>query len=298
MKHSVVSPSRAKIWTRCTEFQQIERENNFAGNAGTRLHALAEKALVYGTEAEYPVKGYVDYVRSRGEAVVEQAVPLFPLLPLEDYRDVLGQGYCDAYIYKNQHLEVIDLKTGRIEVSPERNLQLAIYAYCIINNNNLLVSDVTLTIYQGKAESWALTYPDLRKLILSEVRPAVMRVLGGARQSEPGDFCQYCNKQDSCPAYLGELKPEPELLTPRQILDKAQQWSVLSSKIKDDIRDGAVSIPPDVKVTEYTSYSWIKDVELPDYLYKLTPIKPTQSLLDEHSELLDKVEKTIVKRIQ
>lgn len=285
MVHSKVSPSKAHIWTHCTCFENLP--STTAGNQGTEYHAYAEDALKNGVIAPYPVQQYVDYVKSLdGELHIEEAIKLDPLMPGYD----LGYGYCDSYVINAERasLEVIDLKTGRVLVSPVENLQLAIYAYCIIKNSNIPIGQIKLTIHQGGDLGWSITYDELEKLIEERVKPGVHRVLGNAQVRERGSYCQWCANQDTCKAYLDWL--DAPTMDPVEIVEKAKYWNDLADNVKRKVKEGAISDERFI-ITDRQSLSWKENIEVPEDLY--APIKPTAALLKKRPELIELVDSNI-----
>lgn len=299
MKHSIVSPSKAHIWTNCTCYES--RPSSSAGQQGTEYHAMAEEALKEGTEPAYPVKQYVDFVRSKeGDLEVERTVPLRWLAP--KYHGDLGQGYCDAVIYNVHTIEIIDLKTGKIPVSPVNNLQLMIYAYCVTKDLMFLYDlvtlpkEITLTIFQfDEPSSWSLTWEELENFIQTKIEPKVYLVLSGEKVRKLGDYCQWCTKKSECKPLIKEL--DNVSTDPVELLQKAKLWQDLAEEVKTKIKDSGVSPDDRIAISEQVRLKWKNDAKLPEDLYIPTPIRPSKMLLETRPELQSMVDETIVKSV-
>jgi hypothetical protein len=165
MPHATWSPSGATYWYNwgrgCparTLPPRTPETSSPAAEEGTRLHEVAEKVLKRGNwrgvakEDKALLEVYVNYVRARAESSpiaeleIEAACELLPITG-ED-----AAGTADALILQPAHvdIEVVDLKTGAVRVTPENNLQLMIYLATLVFEMELTGSDMCRgTIVQG-----------------------------------------------------------------------------------------------------------------------------------------------------
>lgn len=292
MIHSIVSPSKAHIWTNCTAYVPVS-SSSFAGKLGTELHALAEHFLKSGENPEYTVASYVEFVRSiAGKLVIESPVNLDYLMGTFQYN--LGYGYCDAYVLnkENKTLTVIDFKTGRTPVSPEWNMQLMIYAYCIIKGAFYSIDKVNLVIYQDQPKSWICSFKDLESFILDRIVPGVHLVLSGVKVHKPGSYCKWCKIQNECNQYLKELD---EVETdPVKILEKAKSWENIANVLKEKIKNGEIQNDR-IEVSTRKTYKWRDDADIPDECLDLVPTKPNAILDEMYPGLIEVIESKMVK---
>lgn len=295
MKHSIVSPSKAHIWTNCTCYESYPSSK--AGQLGTDYHAMAEKSLKENTDPDYVVASYVNFVRSKvGDLEIERPVPLSHLAP--DYKGDLGQGYCDACIIKDDEIEIIDLKTGRVPVSPVGNMQLMIYAYCIGKaHSGKEFTKATLTIFQNdKPFSWDLSWEELKTFIKTKIEPKVYLVLSGEPVRKAGEYCKWCSVKSKCKTLIKELDSITD--GPFELLQKAKMWQRLAEDVKNKIKDSNISSDDRIFLSEQIRFKWKKGINLPKDLYELTPVNPTKSLLDYRPELVSMVDSVVIKKVE
>lgn len=141
--HSLLSPSGASRWTKCTASVPYCHQNGWTGRSskdsdeGTRAHDLAEQILTFrnpeippGFEqiTEYTDMCFTMHGRWGGKALVEQKVPLF-------YRPE-DTGTVDFANIAPNRITIVDLKWGiGVAVSAFENKQLAIYAQSLIQEH-------------------------------------------------------------------------------------------------------------------------------------------------------------------
>ncbi len=220
--HSILSPSSAYRWSRCTASKLLEMQyadelkddiGNIHSNTGTIAHLLAETALRFDARCEdiladmaENIQGYVDYVKDLkgkyGWMKLEQKV--------EYYEGYFGTA--DAIIFDRGELHVVDLKYGRGVVKAEGNLQMLIYAYGVLRNRDD-VDSVTMHIYapRGKTSSWTVTPQYIRDAFNMVVKPAIEKIERGEMEffNEP-DVCRWCPVWGICPEKKVEKDEEAQ----------------------------------------------------------------------------------------
>lgn len=243
--HSVLSPSGADRWMDCLGSVILttglpDTSSEYA-NEGTDAHELGAYCLEEGVDAatlvgralpsgtvvtdamaEIIQKGYVDQVRTYatgGSLAVETRVPIGHLTGEEG-----AEGTADAIIIReDRELVVIDLKYGQgVEVSPEHNRQLMLYALGTIALHQLEeeTDTVRLVICQprrgnGQPKEWVLSLHDLN-LFAEEVKRAGAKIQAGLtmfaehgvhtlpfKVTEKG--CRFCKAKGTCPTLASHV---------------------------------------------------------------------------------------------
>lgn len=241
--HHPMGPSAAARWMQCPGSVELTKDIKDEGSPyaleGTAAHTLGEICLSekcgtydvegYTDEMRDHIQGYVDYVFGIADGVrvfVEQELNLSCVIPE-------GMGTADAILIKGDVLHIMDLKYGMVEVSPDRNHQLMIYAIGAldaITKKGIHVDEVVLHIYQpraGGAKAWSTTPADLR-IFARDVRKAADLCLEDDAPLNPSEkACEWCRAKATCPAlYQKSLElvggdfdvlPSVESLTDEQI---------------------------------------------------------------------------------
>lgn len=214
--HHPMGPSAASRWMQCPGSVDLTRDIPDEGSPyareGTAAHTLGEICLSekcdavdvegYTDEMRDYIQGYVNYVRGVADGArifVEQELNLSCVIPE-------GMGTADAIIIKGDELHVMDLKYGMVEVHPDHNPQLMIYAIGAldaITKKDIHVDHVVLHIYQpraGGAKSWGTTPADLR-IFARDVRKAADLCLEDDAPLNPSEkACEWCRAKATCPA--------------------------------------------------------------------------------------------------
>jgi len=141
-----------------------------AAQRGTDIHEIAEQILrqqpVTGIDAEMLAiaQKYVTTAMEQTAHAKKHYIELDVTEALKTIHESLG-GTADLIAIGGGVMTVCDLKTGRIEVSPENNLQLMTYALgAAIALNAPPTVTVRLAIYQpdhGGWREWSCTHADL-----------------------------------------------------------------------------------------------------------------------------------------
>lgn len=180
-----------------------------AAARGTAIHEIAEAlyegaALPDDTPADLVkvAQKYVDTLRQMTVGCKRTIIEMDVTDALSSVHPSLG-GTADFVGIGGNALTVVDLKTGRVEVSPENNLQLMTYALgAAIALKAPPGIYVRLAIYQpecGGWKEWGCSYADLmdwkeslRKLAKAASEPTAPR-------TPSTDACRYCRAKAVCP---------------------------------------------------------------------------------------------------
>jgi len=213
--HAVLSPSGSNRWLECpASIKEVEPPytTNVYAEVGTVTHSVGELALKYGKTVGqlfsgllYTAEQYVNYVReyetSTSESLYEARVEIFKGC----------YGTCDALVYDQGHLHVIDLKSGKTQVKAEGNTQLMLYA---LGAMKLFpkTKEVTLHICQPRAKDKMVdvTVKEL-KTFKKVAKKAGKKALDFTNNevNPSSSRCWYCPSKDSCEAYQHEGKQSP-----------------------------------------------------------------------------------------
>jgi hypothetical protein len=228
MSHSLLSPSGAKCWTKCTasvgyiqrlkdEGKIPEEQTSAYAEEGTQAHEHASNILdgiedlgdVPEGEMRECVGKYVELAQRIGKdaelTLVEERVPLF-------YRPEDG-GTVDYAAITSERVQILDLKYGKgVIVEAKENLQLAIYAKSLIESQGDLYDFtddtlVVMTIFQPRTyegnpiKLWSVKLKELN-LFLKDTQKIADRIDAGmALEFAPSeDACQFCDAKGLCKA--------------------------------------------------------------------------------------------------
>lgn len=212
MSHSLFSASASRYWLSCHARIALSRGLTDAGSTvaqqGTDKHAIADDIInnrenKASAKTVQSLKYYTDYVLSMdGSTNTESRV---------DYSADIGANYGDAYgtadcININGHiLTVVDLKTGRYEVSPIDNSQLMLYALGALTDD---ITTIRLVIAQGGRINIHAISRDTLLDFAGRVSKAVKRIKETfdddvciESYTNPSyDNCNFCLAKHTCPA--------------------------------------------------------------------------------------------------
>ena len=306
--HAVASPSGYRRWMTCSGSLNLERklkekglipefeESSPAAAEGTRLHEIAEKVLT-GKILICPseVKPYVDYCREAtpegAEVFIEMKTPLF-------YSPEEG-GSVDYAWRKDDVLEVIDLKTGRIKVDPVFNYQGLIYAMGLVTP---AVKEISITIFQyDQPFTWAISIQEANELCHT-IKEAALKALdrNTTDLTASTDACRWCKAKPYCVEYTGgimdllgdaDFKRISDERLIKLMAEKKKILTLLDNVEKvlfDRANAGEVINGVHLTTGRKQNKQWIKGVEPVEEMIKLglhldqvvktTPITPTQAM--------------------
>jgi hypothetical protein len=231
-----------------------------AAQRGTDIHEIAEKLLrgesVAGVDNDLldVASRYVTTAIQETIYAKKHYVELDVTDALKTIHPSLG-GTADLIAIGGGVMTVCDLKTGRIEVSPENNLQLMTYALgAAIALNAPATVTVRLAIYQpdhGGWREWSCTHADLmawkdklRDLAVAAHQP-------DAPRNPEQEACRYCKAKTQCDALrqvaVDAAKQEFALgITPQQVEDAAL-CSTWAEAVQDAAKKQLVDQPESIK---------------------------------------------------
>lgn len=227
LKHSVLSPSSAERWVNCPGSVKLcgqypERADNPAAIEGECAHWVSSELL----SGRHHVAGELS---PSGTVITDEMVQgaelyrsVFPPEVLQPGSSLRVEtrvdcpsihpecwGTPDARYIKDGVLHVVDLKYGHSFVDEFENLQLAAYAYGILDEMPHLKRDdlrIELTIVQprcfngsGPVRTWRCTVADLWPLI-ERLAAAANTIMHGTPTLNTGSHCAHCSAIHACPA--------------------------------------------------------------------------------------------------
>lgn len=251
--HARFSPSSGRRYLNCPPAlrleEQFEDEQSPYAAEGSAGHAMAEYLInrYLKKRAKRPVSDY--YTEELMEAVehyvsycteqIEQArtVCKNPFISVEQKVSLAGHiegcfGTADMVIVAGEKLHIIDLKLGKgVMVDAEENIQLMIYAQCVLDMLFMLydITTVELSIVQPRLEhfsTWEMSAEELKKWTVEVLEPGAKLALAGEGEYKAGDHCRFCKARFKCRARAEEyLKlaqmefSEPQLLSDEEIAE-------------------------------------------------------------------------------
>ena len=232
MEHAKLSPSSSGRWLQCTASVEACKPypdtTNSASEWGTACHGLGELMLL---DKPFPKTGEIfndvtdeGEIRSSTEVDVEMINTAMQYV--EYCRDLTGKdavkmvetrfdlsfiapetfGTGDYSVLNDEHLDIVDLKTGHGIVWAEENTQLMLYALGAIHELEDLydIKTVTLHIMQSRAnhiDTWSTTVQDLLAFERFAKEQASIILYGKDVTYEPSDSaCKWCDHKVDCVA--------------------------------------------------------------------------------------------------
>lgn len=213
MAHAkIIQPSKAARLLACPGSAALEvglppDEGNEAADRGTLLHNLAHEVLIGEAEPEgadyLDVQQYVEWINfyldvtPDSVAYFEETLDISAITGEED-----GSGTPDAVIVAPDELVIVDLKTGRVPVLAEWNVQLMIYALAALlkYGRRKRVRLVIVQPFAGGSKEWVIGVSDLfdwRDQVSSDFG-LIIWLHQQPHEARPSDFkpgdeqCRYC----------------------------------------------------------------------------------------------------------
>jgi hypothetical protein len=231
-----------------------------AAQRGTDIHEIAEQMLRQQTVGEVDAEmlaiasKYVSTALEQTAHAKKHYIELDVTQSLRGIHPSLG-GTADLIAIGGGIMTVCDLKTGRIEVSPENNLQLMTYALgAALALNAPPTVTVRLAIYQpdhGGWREWSCTHADLMvwKDKLFDLAMAAHQV--DAPRNPDQEACRYCKAKTQCGALrevaVNAAKAEfGQGITPEQLADAAL-CSTWADAVQDAAKKQLVDHPESIK---------------------------------------------------
>lgn len=231
-----------------------------AAQRGTDIHEIAENLLrgnaVTGVDdglLDVAVK-YVATAMQQTAHAKKHYIELDVTEALKGIHESLG-GTADLVAIGGGVMTVCDLKTGRIEVSPENNLQLMTYALgAAIALKAPDSVQVRLAIYQpdhGGWREWSCTYADLMAWRDKLLALAITAHQPDAPKNPEESACKYCRAKTSCDALrsraVAAAKQEFSLgITPEQLEDAAL-CAAWADAVQDEAKKQLTEKPDSIK---------------------------------------------------
>lgn len=215
--HAPMSASRMHRIVACPASFQLENKmpQQPAGEAaerGTHIHELAEKLIFnngdlssfYDENAEdlEIASDYAVYIAKLKAHARKWFIEMNVNDGLQQISDQLG-GTADAVVIENNTLHIVDLKTGRVPVKAEDNIQLLTYAVGVALKLKAPLKDITIKMHiwqPGNINTWEVP----GQMLISH-QQTLAKAVTAAQADNPSavpstDACKYCRAKPICPA--------------------------------------------------------------------------------------------------
>lgn len=161
--------------------------------------------IVITNEMVDATQKYLIFLKSLGgEILIENIEKKVSL----EFENLTISGTADCIIDDLFDTHIVDLKYGRLPVSPADNLQLIIYALAHIQNNPMCDNNksIHLHIFQPRSyddnfeKTFTTTIESLKIVWLPQLEQIIDKIYNAKRLSfVVGDHCKWCNGVKSCP---------------------------------------------------------------------------------------------------
>jgi len=195
MNHSKTGASNAHRWLECTKSATLEQEETTSIHAelGTQKHEEAVRYFNGEVETkDDDIINYINWINSNeGVKMLEAKVSISSI------SDEL-HGTVDCFIFKDKVLNIVDYKTGSIEVVPNDNPQLIFYALGVIDTyfKDMPINHIYLHIFQRGIKSCELTKGDI--IYWRERFKVAFEEVKTSPKYSVGNWCQYCPSIKFC----------------------------------------------------------------------------------------------------
>lgn len=266
-KHARLSASRAERFINCPGSVQLESRMPYeppgeAAAIGTAIHELSE-AMLRGDDliqADYPddhwdmASDYVKFISELCEFPKLKRIEVNVDDGLQSLHPALG-GTADAVLAEGNTMHVVDLKTGRVPVEAENNLQLMTYALGAMRKFKAPADiDVVLHIFQPRTghSQWQTTGQAIIEHG-NRLKQAAELASSDNAPTNPGDAqCKYCRAKSICPSLREkvisvarkEFDIDTTTITPEMIEDAklAETWAAAVLDHAKQILDSGAEI--------------------------------------------------------
>ena len=233
--------SHSENWTACASWIPDFGRNKKAVE-GIDKHKQAEEILLNGGFSnDEHVQFYVDFVTER--------INNYSMYGIETVVDAslihstMTTGKIDFWGLSKNHksLDIIDLKTGFVDVSPFENMPMMAYAYCLLtklhNDKVIDFPDLGITLnmtivqptsYRSKVKTWTIPATEIRGYI-NKARSAVDESLKDKPLRTAGKQCLRCAEKLTCGTFDYTIKTCGELLS--SFTEDIEDYSI-SQRIK------------------------------------------------------------------
>lgn len=284
--HCDFSPSSASRWLVCSGSVRLSlylheqglidlSKKGEAAQEGTDVHRAAEQYLKgeglpgeLSAEVAHHVRSYAAYIQDH--------VPDMQALQIE--RRVSAPHYfgtCDALAYVGGHLQLFDLKYGRLSVTAYENPQLMLYAAAFLDEIGAEGCErITLHIYQPRGFPDVSSYETTAEEVQTLAAKAADKIREGeeSRVFSPSPAaCRYCPARFHCRARVEALRPffsfSSEIITEAERLElfrKKESLEALLSDIESHYRerlDNGETVPFLTYTEGRTLSKWADDAE-------------------------------------
>lgn len=264
------SPSSGERLINCPGSAKASRgipdHKSIYSDEGSEAHELASDRLLkalgqesdvdissfkfYSKDMEDYIAGYVSYCLEKVAEVKNPITMVEQQVSTNRYGEGLFGTTDFAVIGSNDgnvnKVIICDLKYGNTLVSAIENVQLKIYALCLIETFKELydINDITLCIYQPRISNiseFSLNKDDLYKWGDTVLKDTIQKIKEGSEEFHTGRHCKFCKAKPICRALKeNNMKIAKDEFAPPYLLKDEEIEAVLDQA--DEITDWLNSI--------------------------------------------------------